>query len=293
MVDLSIYPFMAMKKKISLLIIPFIAIAFVILSFCWIQGSYSLHSVGKATDELFGGSIELSGTDPAKYDEIGADGLIPIMRFGGITKTVNLQQGIINGIEKTKIIIVLIALVLQYLAFAVVSRTVFNMKNGINRIGTKGINSSTLLLSILAALTVVVISSFSMQGFQLVLLLNFGVIFALAIPHAAAGDSTGESFYQASEFMRFNLRGLVTLYLLCMGVAITAPIGLLLIFMFPLSVLSKEIVPYAKWGLSMLGISFALAYQFIITSRAVYDFHRKIDTKAHAFKTRLARRIKQ
>ncbi len=289
--DLVTYPFIMLKKKISLILLPALVICFLLSASVY----FSNEDIFSVTERFFGGEISLSATNISKYDEIGADGIIPIMRFGGITKGITTSQVVeffSNPFSNIIVLLVFVSLFLQYLVFAVVSRAVFNFKNKYNSSCFKGLTFSSIALAFIASVVVFFISSFSLQGFQLVLLLNFAVIFALAIPNAAAGDSIGEALFNAFDFLRFNLRGVIRVYLLSMGVALAVPIGLLLVFTFPLSVLSPIIVPYFNILLTILGISFALVYQFIICSREVYDFHRKVETMAHAYHTRLAKRVK-
>ena len=137
--------------------------------------------------------------------------------------------------------------------------------------GWKGINPATTALSLIGAFVVVFFSALSLSGFELVLLLNFGVFFLIAIPIAATGETVGESFYWAFKFLQFHLDSLVTMYLLCAGIAIATPIGLLLIFLFPLSVIQPSAVPAFNLAISLLGVSFALYYQFAVCAKEVFD----------------------
>lgn len=301
MEKISIYPFKVLRKRIFALIIPFIPILFLLTSSLWVSGDFGYTNLLNKTDYFFGGIVYLSTTDLTQYDQLGADGLIPIMRLGGITKGVETHhfwegiqllgdQGFTPKISTG--LIIFFTLFLGYMSYAVISRMMYSLKKGRESWGLRGINLSTIGLALLASFIVLFISSFSLYGFQLVLLLNFAVFFALSIPHAAAGEPMGESMYKAFDFIRFNLSGVVSIYLLSMGVAIAAPIGLLLIFMFPLSALDTSVVLGIKLVLSLFGITFALFYQAVVCSRESLDFSRKPETRLPALKTQMAKKVR-
>lgn len=301
MKDLSIYPFKILRKKIYSLVIPLIPILFLLVSIMLVTNEFGLDQTLEKTDFYFGGLIYLSTSDLTQYDNIGGDGLIPIIRLGGITKGASIEnfdevynEFITMGLTPAISIklAIFLTLFLAYLCYAMISRRVSDLKKRKESYGVQGINPPTIILSLIAAFLIMFISSFSLQGFQLVLLLNLCVFFALWIPHAAAGASLGESIYRGFNFFRFNLRGLITLYLLCMGVAIAVPVGLLLVFMFPISVLNISILPAVKLILFLFGITFTLYYQFVVCSRAALDFNRPVETKLPAFKTRMARKVR-
>jgi len=286
MSDLSVYPFKLLRKRFASLIIAFVPVFFLIVASVHMAGDYSVSAVNDKMNLYFGGDIHLSGTNPALYDKIGGDGLPPVMRLGGITKIIDVYSFASVGGA-----IVFITLVLAYLSFAMVSSLVFS--HGKKHSRGFGINFATLSLAVIAALVIMVISVFSLNGFQLVLLLNFGIIFLVAVPLAANGVPLGESFYQSFNFMRYNLRKLVHIYLLSMGVAIAAPIGLLIVFMFPLSVLNASVQEVARILLSLFGITFALYYQFASASRMVYEFVKREQIPSNIMFRSMARKIKR
>jgi hypothetical protein len=293
MVEAWMLPFSILRRQILSLAIPLLPLLFILISFMYLSGDMHLSSALDVSDKLFGGNLYLSATDLQKYDVLGANALFPIMRLGGITKEANLSQVFLNNpLETAKVTLIFLAIFFGYLCYAVVSRIVFELKMGAEHSqGLLGINPATVAMSFLAAIVVLFISSFSLQGFQIVLLLNFGVFFVLAMPLAAAGAAFGESFYKAFEFMRLNLRDVVRMYLLCAGVAVSVPIGLMIIFMFPLSVLSGPATVYAKIMVMLLGLSFALFYQYVVCSRLVLDWSRKTDVRVPAF-TKIGKRVR-
>jgi hypothetical protein len=288
---LSLYPFAMLRKQIGLLVITAIPIIFILTAATYASGDYSMQNVLGTSDRYFGGNIHLSATDLAKYDQIGGDGLIPIIRFGGVTKVV--QGTPLDQVSQdiAKFFVVYLAVFIAYMAYAVISRSVFDSKQARASWGLRGITPSTVGLSLLGAFVVMFFSMFAMQGFQLVLLLNFGVFFALSIPIAATGESMGESLYKGFDFLRFNLSGVVQMYLLSMGAAIAAPIGLLIVFMFPLSVLDPSMAVVPQLIISLFGIAFALFYQFVVCARSVYEFTHKTKYKVPAFR-KIGRKIR-
>jgi len=299
--ELALYPFTVVKKYAPALFIPLIAIIFLIGASMYGSGNTEFADIQSIVDHQFGSNVSFAASDLTQYDKIGANGLIPIIRLGGITKAldaegiqtavVSLQHGIISP-ELVSFLIIFITLFLAYITYAMVSNVVFSLKNNKDpKFGIGGLNRVTVAISFCAALVVIFISSFSMVGFELVLLLNFGIFFTLAIPGAAAGQKFGESFFDAFDFFRFNLKKLVVMYLLCMGVAISAQIGLLIVFMFPLSVIDPSVVPAMKTVLSLFGIVFALFFQYVVCSRAVYDFSRKTAVTMPAM-MKIAKKIK-
>lgn len=296
--DLSIYPFVVVRKRPYSLLIPLIPLIFLLVISASGGG---VENLTNTVDYYFGTNISASATDLAQYNQIGANGLIPIMRLGGVTKALDaaglktaagsLLRGEITPPLIT-FIVILITIFLGYVSFAMVSRVVLALKSGKTCYGIRGINFGTVLLSFMAALVVVLISAFSIKGFELVLLLTFGAFFAFAIPIASAGEPVLESIYKAFDFMQKKIGSLITVYILSMGIAIAAQIGFLVVFMFPLSVLDKSLVPGLELGLSLVGVLFALFYQFVICARAVYDYNKKIEYKLPPFRA-IAKKIEK
>lgn len=276
---------------------------FLIGATTWGSGFHSFSEISKTVDYHFGAELNFAVSDLTQYDQIGANGLIPIIRLGGITHGIHVDEikaaynSLITGVpspQLVSVIIVMITLFLGYLSYAMVSRIVLSLRNGlpVKMLGIQGITLSSTAISFCAAVVVLLIASLSMQGFELVLMLNFGVFFAIAIPHAAAGEKFGDSFFMAFDFIKFNFSRLITIYLLSMGVAIAAQIGLLIVFMFPLSVIDASVVPTMKLLLGLFGVIFALFYQFVVCSRSVYEFTRQPAPHIPAFR-KVARRVRR
>jgi hypothetical protein len=223
------------------------------------------------------------------------------MRLGGIANQFEVDDLVqsITALMKqeqsqqlTCALVVFFTIFFGYLAYAMVSRIVYELKGGKKPfLGLHGINPGTIFLSFLATIFIVFFASFSLKGFELILLLNFGIFFAFMLPLAASGAALGECIYQSFNILRFNLSKIVAVYLLCMGVAIAAPIALLMVFMFPLSAVDPTAVPIIKFLLSLFAIGFALFYQFVVCSRAMLDFTRRAEPRLPPY-TKIARRIR-
>jgi len=97
----------------------------------------------------------------------------------------------------------------------------------------RGINPATIILSIIGAFLMLFIASFTFAGFSLMIVIIFGVYFTFAIPYAATGRALGESLFLGWRFFSTHLGRTVGCYVASMGVAIMAPIALL-IFINPL-----------------------------------------------------------
>ena len=270
--ELASYPFQLLRRYFAALLVPLIAIAFLIVA-SMVTTQTDVNSTFAIVGSHFNQNITTSATDFTKYAKIGGNGLFPIMRLGGIANNISFTTAFANQQQALDTVIVFLTIFLGYLTYAMVSRLVYEHKNNseISFWGWKGINPATTALSLIGAFVVVFFSALSLSGFELALLLNFGVFFLIAIPIAATGETVGESFYWAFKFLQFHLDSLVTMYLLCAGIAIATPIGLLLIFLFPLSVIQPSAVPAFNLAISLLGVSFALYYQFAVCAKEVFD----------------------
>ncbi|MBI1973807.1 hypothetical protein HYS54_03255, partial [Candidatus Micrarchaeota archaeon] len=270
--ELSLFPFRLLRQTATPLAIAAIPLLFILVASAAGSERPSFEQIKSVVDYNFGGNATFAASDLTQYNQIGANALIPLVRLAGVTKAVRANDFFqaFEDVSKLRVskqlvsfIIVFITLFLGYACYAMVSRIVYNIKTGKPcGIGLEGINPQTLAISAIAAFVVMFISAFSLEGFELVFLLNFGVLFAIAIPAAAAGARFGESFFQSIQFFRFNLSGFVTLFLLSFGVAVAAQVGLLVIFLFPLSIVDPRVLPAMKVVLTLVGITFALYYQF-------------------------------
>ncbi|MBI4214808.1 hypothetical protein HY546_02330 [archaeon] len=301
---MSLYPFRVLRSTFTPLLIAIVPLIFLLAASAAGSGKPSFEQIKSEIEYNFGSNASFAASDLTQYNQIGANALIPMIRLAGITKAVRADDffqafdDLSNARITPRLVsftIVLLTLFLGYLAYSMVSRIIFNLKSSMPAgLGLEGITPNTVAISAIAAFVVMFISAFSLEGFELVFLLNFGVFFAIAIPAAAAGDSFGKSFFHAINFFRFNLAGFVTLYLLSFGVAIATQVGLLVIFLFPLSIVDARVVPLMKVVLTLTGIAFSLYYQFAISSNAVYDFIRKPAHKTPAFAPHnLARKIRR
>lgn len=278
--DVSLYPFTLLREHSTALLVAFIALIFLAGSSAYLYQKYQSEEIASTIDAYFGEGVNKS-VDFTAYNRLGANALPPIMRLGGVANQMSTRDLIKdmkslfamnfdNSLMRT--LIVFFSIFLGYLSYAMVARIVHDhRRNGEYSLGAKGLNPATLALAFLATFTVVFISSFSLEGFQLILILNFGIFFTFAIPLAAVGEAFGESLYKGFKVLQNNLGDVVKMYILCMGVAIAAPVALLIIFMFPLSVVEPAVVPTVKLMLSFLGVGFALFYQYVVCSRIIFE----------------------
>jgi hypothetical protein len=157
------------------------------------------------------------------------------------------------------------------LSYAVIARSIYNVLFEGSGSAIGGINIATIILSMLASFLMIFISSFSLGGFKLVLILNFGIFFTFSMPYAASGEPLGESIFKGFKFLSKNLGKVVATYIGSMGAAIMAPIALL-IFTTPLLVNleSNTVTTLLKIFLGLFSVMFALFYQMALCSVAVF-----------------------
>lgn len=298
--ELPLYPFELFRQHFLAFAVACVSIVFLIGSVVYVYDKYQPSELASFVESFFGEGLNQS-VDLTAYNQIGANAVPPVMRLGGVanqlstsdinTATANIARGVFDN-TTIKFLIIFVTLFLGYAGYALVSRMVFELKSG-NKpfLGLKGLNPASLLLCFIATALLSLFAAFSLQGFEVVLMLNFCVPLSFAIPLAASGLGVGESLYQAFNFIRASIRRIAGVYILCMGVAISAPIALLLVFMFPLSVIHASAVPTVKLFLSLFGVCFALFYQYAVCSRAVLDFSRRTQPHAPAY-TRMVRKIR-
>ncbi|MFH0986573.1 MAG: hypothetical protein V1911_00825 [Candidatus Micrarchaeota archaeon] len=291
---LAVYPFSVIRQNCAALAVAFIPLIILIGSLGYLTNDFSVTGLANTTEKYLGANLALSASDIKQYDNIGGEGIIPLIRFGAITKGIT-PDDFRSMVEFTNpfMIVIFMSVLAAYLCYAVVSRIVYDLSRGEQSFGLRGLNFSSVAISIIAAIVFIGLSSFAMQGFQLVIMLNICVFFVLAMPHAAAGENFGECFFKAFDYLRFNLRGIIEMYLICLGAAIAIPIGLLIVFLFPLSSLNSSAATIAAgFIMSVFAIGFALFYQFTVCSRTCYEFSRPVTARTNAYRTKLAKRVK-
>jgi len=266
-----LYPFGVLRRKVAILAVPALPIMFLVLMLL-LQGQATTPTkLLNSVDHYLGGTIYLSAANLTSYNDLSTNVLIPLIRLGGIASQTD-GRDIPSGGDKN-FIIVFITLFLGFLSYAMVCRAVFESKiRSESFLGIAGINSATLILAFLATFLIVFISSFSLGGFKLLLVINFGLFFTFSIPYAAAGQPLGESVYDGFRFLSKNLGKVVAVYVVCMGVAIMAPIGLLL-FTTPLilNMNSVTVATLLKIFLGLFSIIFGLFYQQALCALAIFD----------------------
>ena len=266
-----LYPFKILRKRISILATPAIPIVFLVLVLLLQGQGSSPTKLLNSIDNYLGGNIYLSAANLTSYNDLSTNVLIPLIRLGGIASQTD-SGGIPSGGDKN-FVIVFITLFLGFLSYAMVSRAVFESKiRSYSFLGIAGITSATVILSFLATFLIIFISSFSLGGFKLLLVINFGLFFTFSIPYAASGQPLGESIYDGFRFLTRNLGKVVAVYVVCMGVAIMAPIGLLL-FTTPLilNLNSVTVTILLKIFLGLFSITFGLFFQQALCALAVFE----------------------
>lgn len=288
-VALTQRPFLILRERITALFIPFIPILFLLGVFVFQFGAFDPHTLLNATDYYLGGNIHLSSSDLLMYDTFGANALMPIIRLGTVAERTKITDFIEHfpssypfDFEFVNFFIVFATLFLGFLSYAMVSRVVYALRNDLpDKFGLRGINHNSIALCLLVTLLVLIVSSFSLVGFRLMMLITFGMYFTLSIPHAALGDPVGESFYKAFKFLANGMGRLIEMYLNCMGIAILAPVGLLIFFIpLLLNLQVAFITDILKMMLGLFSVVFALFFQQALCSSAIYDFREEFDRRA-------------
>lgn len=287
-IGLTLRPFLFIRERITVLFIPFIPILFLLIIFSTQLGAVDPHTLLNATDYYIGGDIHLSSSDLILYDQFGAMALLPIIRLGGVaekTTVTDLVEYFPTSFplefQFVNFFIVFVTIFLGYMSYAMVSAVIYALRNDEkSKFGLKAINPSSIVLSLVATSLVLFISSFSLVGFKLMLLITFGMYFTLSIPHAAIGDPVGESLYKAFKFLTTGMGDLVQMYINSMGAAILAPVGLL-IFFFPLllNLAPGFLTDMIKILLGLFSVVFALFFQQSLCSSVVFDFRDKLEKR--------------
>lgn len=287
-VPLSLKPFLVLRQRISVIFVPFIPLLFLILVFFTQFDAKDAHTLLNATDYYIGGNIHLSSADLVKYDKFGANALMPLIRLGVIAEKTSVTALFDHfptsfpfDFEFVNFFIVYLTLTLGFLSYAMVARVVYALRYDFkDKFGFKAVNSNSITLCLIAAGVVLLLSSFTLVGFRLMLLITFGMYFTLSIPHAALGDPVGESLYKAVKFLTTGMGEMVQMYINCMGAAILTPVALL-IFFLPL-LLNLEQSPFTDMLMMLLGlfsVVFALFYQAALCSSVIYDFREDLEKK--------------
>jgi hypothetical protein len=270
-----IFPFKVMRKNIGLVLVPALPILFLV-AFLIISGANTPDSLLTETDSYLGGTLFLSAADLTAYNDLSTNIQLPLIRLGGIAEKTDIRELIYNT-DPANFILIYVVLVLAFMSYSVISRSIYNLINKNNDSGVLGINQATVILSLIAGFLVLFISSFSLAGFKLLLVIAFGTYFTFSIPFAAAGKPLGESIFQGFTFLSKNPGKVIASYLGSMGIAIMAPVALL-IFTTPLlvNVGSASVVTILKILLGLFAVIFALFYQMVLCSSAAFATKEQI-----------------
>ncbi|MBN2518464.1 MAG: hypothetical protein JXB14_06450 [Candidatus Altiarchaeota archaeon] len=266
-----LFPFKVLREKISTLSISALPIIFLVFLVLLYTPNATPARLLASIDEYIGGTLYLSAANLTSYNDLSTNVLIPLIRLGGIASQTNIRDLGPQGIRDFTIVFT--TLFLGFLSYAMVSRVMFERRARRETfLGTGGINGATVVLSFAAAFLILFISFFSLAGFKLLLVINFGLFFTFSIPFAAIGEPLGESIYDGFRFISKNLGKVIEVYIICMGVAIMAPIGLLL-FTTPLilNMSSEFITILLKIFLGLFSVMFGLFYQQAICAQAVLE----------------------
>jgi hypothetical protein len=269
METLLITPFRVLRKQIGLMLVPGLPI-FVLIAFIFMAGVTGPAGLLRATDSYLGGNIYFSAADLTAYGDFSTHVQLPMIRLGGIAENASLRnlagQGLID------IILVMFILMLGFLSYSMVSRSVYNMVKNDTASMITAINPATMILAAVASFLMIFISSFSLAGFELILTIAFGIYFTFSIPYAAIGEPLGESIFKGFGFISNNMGRIVASYIGSMGIAIMAPIGLL-VFTTPLLVNlnSPTVTDMLKIFLGLVSVMFALFYQMALCAMAVFE----------------------
>lgn len=262
-------PFKVARKRIGLVFAPAIPVLFLMAYFVMVSGVSEPVALLEQTDSYLGGTMYLSAANLTAFNELSTNVQIPIIRLGGIAEMSDIHE--LNSPFSANFILVFTVLFLGFISYAIVARSVSSLIKNEKKGGLLGINPGTIILSAVAAFLMIFITSFSLGGFKLLLMISFGLYFTFSIPYAAAGDPLGESIFKGFKFLSRNPGRIVASYIGCMGAAIMIPIGLL-IFTTPLilNLESVTVTTLLKLFLGLLSLILALFYQMALCAVAVF-----------------------
>jgi hypothetical protein len=189
---------------------------------------------------------------------------------GGIAEKTDIRE--LFGPDPSNFAVIFVTLVLAFISYAMVSRAVYSIKANVpSAMGLRGITPASVALSVAAAFLMLFISSFSLGGFKLMLVITFGIYFTFSIPYAAAGDPLGESIIKGFKFMSQRMSRIIVCFVGCMGAAIMVPIALM-IFTTPLIMnVEPQMTVVLRLGIGLLAIVFGLFYQMALCAAAAFE----------------------
>lgn len=279
--ELLLYPFRLMRKKIIVAAIPAISIVVLLAFLVLVNGVKEPEPLLNATDYYLGETVYLSGANLVSFNNMSTNVQIPLIRLGIMAEKARIQE--LAGPDPKNFIFVFTILWLGFISYAMVANSVYKIESGMGSPrGFAGINAASIILAASAAFFMLFVSSFSLGGFKLFLIISFGTYFTFSIPYAASGQPLGESIFRGFRFMS-KLGRIVESYIGCMGAAIMVPIALM-IFTAPIimNMESQELTTLLKLVLGLFAVVFALFYQMALCAAAV--FHEDInlgETSSH------------
>jgi hypothetical protein len=264
-------PVKVLRQKFFMLFVPAIPIAFllaVIVATNGVPDNFS--TLLNRTDSYLAMDVHLSAANITAFDNISTDIQIPLVRLGGIAEKTDIRE--LFSPDPFNFILIFVTLFLAFISYAMVSRAVYSMKSGAPSAGgLRGITPAAIALSLVAVFLMLFVSSFSLGGFRLLLVMTFGIYFTFSIPHAAAGKPFGESILQGFMFMSQSMGKVVVCFIGCMGAALMIPIALV-IFTAPLIMNVEPGMTVAlRLVLGLLAVVFGLFYQMALCASAVFD----------------------
>jgi hypothetical protein len=265
-----LYPLTLLRKNIAAVLIPSIPILFLV-AYLVMSGGSDPDLLLERTDDYLGGTIYLSAANLTAYNDISTNVQMPIIRVGGIADKTDIRE-LLDGSDPANFLLVFSILFFAFISYAMLSRAIYNLKaTGHGSMGLEGINPAAIILSLLAVFLMVFISSFSLGGFKLLLMVSFGIYFTFSIPYAAAGEPLGESIFKAFGMLQ-KIGKVIAAYVSSMGIAIMMPIGLLL-FTTPLilNLESPTVQTLLKLSLGLLSVVLALFYQMAMCATVAYE----------------------
>jgi len=270
--DPLLFPFMLLRRKIAVILAPVIPILFLLLYIVFAKDTTTSSGLMNQTDYYLDGTMYFAIGDLMSYDNLSTNLQLPLIKLGGIAERADIRD---IGTNSPDFMLALMVLTFGFLSYAVVARAVYLMNKEPN---TKeagmiaGINIATIILSLVAALLMIFVASFTLGGFKLMLMLSFGIYFTFSIPYAAAGRPLGESLFQGFSFASSKLGKIVPAYIGSMGAAIMVPIALLM-FTGPLLVNleSTTVTTLVKLSVGLFSLVFALFYQMALCAEAVFN----------------------
>jgi len=274
-VDLILSPFNVLRRRIAAMFIPAIPLIFLLAFLFMGRGAFTSEDLVNKTDQYLGMNLHLSAANLTAFDNMSTDIQMPLIRLGGIAEKTDIRE--LMGPDPANFLAIYMVLFLGFISYAMISRVVYAIKQDEGSMfGLEGINVATISLAAIAAFFMVFISSFSLGGFKLMLVISFGTYFTFSIPFAAAGEPVGESIFRGFKFLSSGMSKIMISYLGSMGAAVMVPVALQ-VFTAPLGANLEPgtVTNLMKLAIGLFSVVFALFFQMALCATVALENYEK------------------